>query len=565
MAAISGLAIATAMTAVPSALLLILVWQERREPGARPYAYMLATMVVYCLCYAASLVITDPGVHEFVYPATAWIKLLVTVPWFLFVLEYTGRGSLSTRRSAAVLVAVSCLPLLILLTPYREALLIQEYAATRQFGVVLGAFEPGPLWLGFAIFGLALLLIGLAMLLEFLFSERERYGLQTGVLAIAGIIPGMATVARIAGIGPLYPFDLTPFAYAFVAPLVGYGMLRWDLFNFAPATQRVGHAAAIDDFGDAVLILDEDHRVVDLNDRAQQLFDRSSGSLVGCPVEALVDAAPVDADTDETVRVETSRGQRDFDPTLTGVDGPRDRTIGYTLILHDITAEKQRRQRFEVLNRILRHDLRNAMNAIGGYTSELDEVSGPEADWMIDRIERQAAHLMDLSEKARDIDRVTDPSRTRRPFDVVASITRVTDQIVADDAAVTRQVPRGLTMTSNPAIFEYALRYAIECLRSHDESTDPRIRVSAERVAADPPSIEVRITTSGDPVPAAEREVIESGEETPLAHSDDLDLWLVLWGVESLGGELTFLDGEYPGLRLQIPDLRPADAPGGAA
>jgi PAS domain-containing protein len=441
-------------------------------------------------------------------------------------------------------------------TPYRTGLLVQQYAVTRNYGVVLGTFEPGPVWVLLALLGLGLLAIGMAMLLEFVVSERERYGIQTAVLAIAGLVPGLTTVARITGLGPLFPFDLTPFAYAFVAPLVGYGMIRWDLFDFAPATQRVGQAAAIDDFGDAVLILDEDYRLVDLNEQAVDLFEESPRSLVGQPVETLIGAPPADIAPEASVRIQTNRGQRDYDVTRSPVEGSRGATIGYTLVLHDVTTEKQRRQRFEVLNRILRHDLRNAMNAIEGYAGELEAHADASVTWMVGRIERQSAHLVDLSEKARDIDRVTTPSHTKSSFAVERSVKRVAEQRPEDGAIVTVHVPDGLTLTSDEAVFEHAVEYAIDCLVSYNDGRETRIVVAATPTGNGRPRIDVRITSDGEPVPAAEREVIKRGEETPLAHSDDLDLWLVLWGVETLGGDLTFVDGDRPGLTLQIPDVR---------
>jgi len=558
MSPVPWLAVATALSAVPPGVLLWLVWQERQEPGARPYALMLVAMMSYDIAYALVLVVSNPAAHAQLHLVATWLKILVAIPWLLFALEYTGRGRLATRRLTLGLLAFPLAVLALSVTPYRDGLLLAGFEITRVAGVVTMSFGPGPLWSLTVVYGMIILGVGLLLLLEFAVSDRRRYGLQTSILAFGGLIPGFTSAIHAQNLGPVSNFDLTPLAFSIGAAAVGYGLVRWDLFGFAPATRRVGQVTAIDDFGDAVVIVDEDDRIVDINSHASDLLGTTGRDLAQEPVEAIFGADVDVSSPPGTVRLDTTVGHRDFDVAASSIDGPRGGTLGYTLVLHDVTDEKQRRQSSEVLNRILRHNVRNAMNAVEGYTRELSDHTDGDGDWMLDRIENQTTQLLQLSEKVRDIDHVTDTSQSRSQFSVGDSLEAVATQLETDepDLTVTTHVPGALAVTANRAIFENVIRYAIACLVAQNGTEEPRIVLTATPTDAERPRIEVTITSNGAPVPMDERAVIQRGEETPLDHSDDLDLWLVAWGVETLGGELTFVDDpERPGLSLQIPDF----------
>lgn len=77
------------------------------------------------------------------------------------------------------------------------------------------------------------------------------------------------------------------------------------------------------------------------------------------------------------------------------------------------------------------------------------------------------------------------------------------------------------------------------------------------RLEASAPSdgwVTIRIESNGAPVPATEQAVIEAGRETALSHCRDLDLWLVVWSIETLGGEVEF-GTSHGRIEYRLPDL----------
>ncbi|MHB9288409.1 histidine kinase N-terminal 7TM domain-containing protein [Halobacteriales archaeon Cl-PHB] len=554
------LAAAMLLGAVANAALFALVWGDRDEPGARWFVALLPLLTTWCLAEAISLVTTDPTLTR-LFDVLVWgSSALVPVTWLGFTLAYTGRSHLVTRRHVVALSLLPATTVPALLTNDLHHLAYTDGRIVAQGTLSVFTYESGP-WLVLVMaFMFLLVATSFSLLVSFFWSTDGRY---RKTLALTGtlLLPALTSAKAILEVGPYPLIDFTPLTLALLGPTVGYLLLHYDLFHTRPAIRHVGRRAALDDFGDGVVILDEDERVVDLNAAAQHLLDTGE-RVLGRSVDDLFGTDELDlTDTSGIIRMETNRGRRGFALSVSEISDRADHHLGYTIVLHDVTDEKQRQQRLEVLNRILRHNLRNAMTAVMGYARRLEDHADEEGRRMADRIQAQSTELVDLSEKAREIDRVTDPSRVQERFEVGDAFESVEQRVVADhdDVTVTTTVPGALTMTSDRVIVEEILRYAAEVLLSYDDASDPRLVFSATPTDASRPWLEVTVTSDGDPVPVEEREVIERGEETPLEHSRDLELWLVSWGVETLGGDLHFIeDDDRPGISLSIPDFEQA-------
>lgn len=72
--------------------------------------------------------------------------------------------------------------------------------------------------------------------------------------------------------------------------------------------------------------------------------------------------------------------------------------------------------------------------------------------------------------------------------------------------------------------------------------------------------IEVSVTDDGPGIPETEYSPIVNGGETALDHASSLGLWLVNWGVQSLGGEVAIdTTGNGSTVTLSVPDMAQFD------
>lgn len=230
-------------------------------------------------------------------------------------------------------------------------------------------------------------------------------------------------------------------------------------------------------------------------------------------------------------------------------DDPRDKPFenDETLFADLITRLLEReleRQEFQVemtrrsnlinvLNRVLRHNLRNDLSIIRGQARQMaDKLEGsPAAATALDKIDG----LIELGEKAREIETIVDQDKTRVQTNLGRLIRDVIEDVSTEfpAASITLNADTGITARVLPS-FKRAVRELVENGVKHGGET-PSVSVS---VKGSSETVEVRIADTGSGLPADEREVLRTGVETPLVHGSGLGLWIVHWIIASHGGSV---------------------------
>lgn len=178
-----------------------------------------------------------------------------------------------------------------------------------------------------------------------------------------------------------------------------------------------------------------------------------------------------------------------------------------------------------VLNRVLRHNLRNDLNVIQGRAQLLAEQLD-DGSAHVEAILAKTAALTRLSEKVRSLDPTNLSDFDQQETDVSYLINRIVADVVEDypSVSITKDVPSSLTVELFGG-FEVAVRELIENAAKH-AGENPEVHVSVDFV---PNALEVVVSDNGPGIPDHEREVLRRGEETPLVHGSGFGLWLVHW------------------------------------
>lgn len=196
-------------------------------------------------------------------------------------------------------------------------------------------------------------------------------------------------------------------------------------------------------------------------------------------------------------------------------------------------------QRLHVLNRVLRHDLRNEVNVVHGYASLIAEGKG-DVRYRAAIIEQKSEEILHLSEKARNLERLLAESEevVAVRSDLAAVVRNSLNALQADypTAAVTADVPDEAYVSGVP-LLDDVVDNLVENAVVHNPSSNPLVSVRV-RVGSD--TVLLRVADDGPGIPEEELEVLDSGVETPLRHSSGLGLWFVQWVVAESGGRLEF-------------------------
>lgn len=321
-----------------------------------------------------------------------------------------------------------------------------------------------------------------------------------------------------------------------VAGLV-VGPLR--LLDSSPAAGNIGPDRVLDSMSDAVVIADDGGQVLRVNVVACETFDTTAAESVGQPVSAVVGQSLSALTAETPISIETVEGARQFDVTCSPVTDSGANSRGTVLVMRDVTQRQNRQQRLSVLNRVLRHNLRNDATSIIGRAQLISDGDGGEDS--AEEIIETTRDLVGVAESARDIESMMAATGSREPLDIEAVVERVVADVTATypDVEVTTAVP-ALTATGSERVLETVLSELVENAAEHNDTAEPYIVISAEQSEDD--SVTIAVADNGPGVPEHERAVLEAGDEDSLQHGSGLGLWAVHWGVTQLGGQLSITD-----------------------
>lgn len=210
-----------------------------------------------------------------------------------------------------------------------------------------------------------------------------------------------------------------------------------------------------------------------------------------------------------------------------------------------------------VMNRVLRHNIRNDMNVILGYVDSLSPVDASQ-EVLVEQLKRKVEDVVNLSDSARKIESINSPSDAR-PIDVVALVEDRVEVLASTDpqADVSVDLPPE-AWARGDSLFSFVLDNLFDNAVTHIEAS-PEIRVTVRRTAE---NVIVRVADNGPGIPERERQVLQGDGETDLLHSDGLGLWLVKWVIESYGGMVEFQTNRPRG-SVVVLRLPAADPPNG--
>jgi PAS domain S-box-containing protein len=225
-------------------------------------------------------------------------------------------------------------------------------------------------------------------------------------------------------------------------------------------------------------------------------------------------------------------------------DGAVTHYVGFQ---RDVGKRRLREQRLKVLNRVLRHNLRNDMNQVLGYADLLAAaVEDPEVAGYVETITERATGLVDLVEKVNRVESVFETTGEEVTAPVKRLLENVTEGTRASHPGAAVSLEFDLQAGADPGIeptVAVAVGELVENGIQHNDADDPTVSVRVRESDDLPGWVVLEVADNGPGIPEREQAVLERGE-TPLEHGDRVGLWMVEWLVERVGGEVSFCEEE---------------------
>ncbi|MFB6090244.1 MAG: ATP-binding protein [Halobellus sp.] len=232
------------------------------------------------------------------------------------------------------------------------------------------------------------------------------------------------------------------------------------------------------------------------------------------------------------------------------------------LVTQNVTAERHTTEELEILNRILRHDVRNDMSVLLGWAELLEAHLDEEGRSHLRRILNSGEHILALTSTARDVVEMLvsgeemrlEPTSLESTLGVEVALRQESfphAEFRVDEGCRDFDVLANELLAS---VFRNLLNNAVQ----HNDAERPVVDISCER---DGDAVVVRIADNGPGIPEARRAAIADGERPTLDSSGGgMGLYLVHRLVARYGGDVRIEDNDPEGAVVAV-RLALADAP----
>ncbi|RQG95163.1 histidine kinase N-terminal 7TM domain-containing protein [Natrarchaeobius chitinivorans] len=547
--------------AVPIAGVAVYAFRKRAEPGARGFALCELGMAGWSIQLA---LITWPTQVMPVFVNTTirhLFQLLVIFGWPLLVWEYTRRDRVSLKRSSilALLIIPAVTVVLTATNPWHHLVLTAETPANPAG---ISELVLGPWYIVHIGFAVAMVMVPAGLLAQDLRSavgdHRNQLLLLLGGWAIG--FPGALNTHLFRNVEAIPPYvDLTPLLFLVTTVLWGLALFRYQLFALAPVSRR----KAVETMPDALLSVDTEGTIVDVNPAARTLFD-VDGDPIGDDLESVCSEYPRVLEQYERghtsgteIAIGANERTRHFSMDVRPIEqGGAD--TGSLLVLRDITELKEREQELDllkqVLSRVFRHNIRNELTILRGHAEMIQhQADDGDVDDHVGEIVANTDRILRHSEKAKELEAIIDVDRTLESVRIESLVRRHAQPYATGHRSVDidTDVPSELTAVAHPSIGR-ALDELVQNAIVHHENGAESVRVVI-RARSTNGSVELVVADNGPGTDPYEIETLHAGEETDLKHGSGIGLWMVDLIVRKSGGSLTIDDDpDLGGTRTRI-------------
>ncbi len=325
--------------------------------------------------------------------------------------------------------------------------------------------------------------------------------------------------------------------------------------------------------GDGVFVVDTDRRVEYVNPRVVELTGVSKEEWLGRPVgdvnlehdlaspdtierfRRLFDEFIASGDDHVRLDIESPEGLFDaIDIHLTAVCHEEHTRVVATI--RDISERlkyehklERRTEQLEVLNRVVRHDIRNDMTVVLAWLEELETHVDEAGVDSFERVEQASEHVVELTDIARDyVDVIVgDSDVTTEPTDLEAVLVQEIEKSAESypNAEFHLDEPVPDAPVAADEMVTSVVRNLLNNAVQHNDTETPEVNVSVER---DGDVVRLRVADNGPGVPDPQKETIfgkgEQGLDSP---GSGIGLYLVHSLVEQYGGDVWVADREPEG------------------
>jgi PAS domain S-box-containing protein len=378
------LALSLIVPVIVSLLLTFEASKARYAPKGRLFALLMLAVAIWSAAYGFELASTTKKAMLF------WLKIeYIAIPYIsllmlLVIIQFSGLTNRLKIQHIWYLLIIPVITMILSITHEYHHWYYKGVTVDLNAKMPLLNLNPGPWYYVHVINSYLLVLYGVVVLIQKLYYQRSLFRNQLLFMLIAVLIPLLTFTIYFAGLMPVKNIDPTPFAFALSGVAMSVSILKFRMFDLMP----IAREHIFRSMGDALVVIDNKHRLVDCNPVALSIFGWKK-TPYGNSVESLWKEFPdllsnCISGNEITWEFGTSNenGKRFFIASISEISNHKQTVVGSLLVIHDITNRHvmqqkivQSEEKLKILNAekdklfsILAHDLRGPIGAFINLT-----------------------------------------------------------------------------------------------------------------------------------------------------------------------------------------------------
>jgi PAS domain S-box-containing protein len=343
----------------------------------------------------------------------------------------------------------------------------------------------------------------------------------------------------------------------------GYVAIQSDITDKRQRQERLDHyRRAIESANDHIAAADSDNRLLFANEAYREFYGYEEDEFVGKHLADVLDSetwAAVESRNERALdgemvefrmtRERDDRPNRTFDVEYSPLYDGEEGVVGTLATLTDVTDLEERNRQIGVLDRLLRHNLRNDVNVITANAEQIAEEAAPVQRDRAQAIIDTAYGMLELANKEREIVQLIEDPAEREVLDLAGRLQQVVARFDRANPAASFafEAPARASVNALPQIDEAFIELIDNACAYAGEAPTVSVTVTVDEF------VEVRIADDGPGIPKSDRAILTAETlEEPLFHGSGLGLWLVTWLVTYSEGSVRIADEGAEGTTVVV-------------
>lgn len=341
----------------------VLGWRMRPARGATYFSFMVMGVTIWSLGYLLGFFNTNLEWKLAMLRVEYFGMVSSIYFWIPFVITFVQYDRWLTKKIMILLAVVPVITFVQILFIKQHNFFYQSYQLAHLNGLVRFSKVYNVGFYFWILYVYMNLIIGSFLLIWGVLHQSTFFRRQNLLIVVLIVIIMVPNSLYVSGLKPLGPYDPTPLTFVLAGILFMILLWKYKLFDIVP----VAHHRVFKDVRTGVIVIDIKNRILDMNPPSENIIGKTQKDVLGIPISEVIPALSSflekhQSSPDLKTELILDEGNRIFEVQKSPlVNNKNNKTIGYIIMLYEITALKQALDELNAFAHSVAHDLKSPL------------------------------------------------------------------------------------------------------------------------------------------------------------------------------------------------------------